>query len=206
MHRSWSACARRSRNSAALPSGFRLIEIHAAHGYLLHSFLAPLSNRRTDEYGGAFENRTRLLVQIARDLRGIVPGDLPLGVRLSCTDWVDGGWTVEDSVRLAGDLRGLGIDFIDCSSGGASPTARVPVGPGYQTAFAAAVRAGAGIPTAAVGMIMDAHQAETILRSGQADLVFLAREMLRDPYWPARAARVLGVSREDWTPVQYGRA
>ena len=199
--RDWRDAAHR-----ALAAGFRLIEIHSAHGYLLHSFLSPLSNRRTDEYGGSFENRTRLLLRVARDLRSIVPGDLPLGVRLSCTDWVDGGWTIDDSVRLAGELRGLGIDFIDCSSGGASPTARVPVGPGYQTAFAAAVRAGADIPTAAVGMITDAHQAETILRSGQADLIFLARELLRDPYWPARAARELGASREGWTPVQYGRA
>ncbi|HVK11093.1 MAG TPA: NADH:flavin oxidoreductase/NADH oxidase [Gemmataceae bacterium] len=196
----------RDAASRALAAGFRVIEIHSAHGYLLHSFLSPLSNHRTDEYGGSFENRTRLLLQIARDLRGVVPGDLPLGVRLSCTDWVDGGWTVDDSVRLAGDLRGLGIDFIDCSSGGAAPAARVPVGPGYQTAFAAAVRAGANIATAAVGMITDAHQAETILRSEQADLIFLARELLRDPYWPARAARELGVAREGWTPVQYGRA
>lgn len=197
----WKAAARR-----ALDAGFRLIEIHAAHGYLLHSFLSPVSNRRTDSYGGSFGNRTRLLVRIGSALRGVLPSDLPLAVRLSCSDWVEGGWTIEDSIRLSGALRGLGVDLIDCSSGGISPSAKIPVGPGYQTAFAAAIRREAGIATAAVGMITEAHQAETIVRSGQADLVFLAREMLRDPYWPARAARSLGASVEGMAPAQYGRA
>jgi 2,4-dienoyl-CoA reductase-like NADH-dependent reductase (Old Yellow Enzyme family) len=190
----------------ALVAGFKLIEIHAAHGYLLHSFLSPLSNRRTDDYGGSFENRTRLLLRVARELREVVPTELPLGVRLSCTDWLDGGWAIEDSVRLAQQLRDLGVDFVDCSSGGVSPVAKIPVGPGYQTGFAVTIRRQAGIKTAAVGMITEPHQAETILRTGQADLVFLAREMLRDPYWPARAARQLGVPASSFTPVQYGRA
>ena len=197
----WRAAARR-----ALDAGFRLIEIHSAHGYLLHSFLSPLSNHRNDEYGGSFENRTRLLLRIARELRDTIPNDLPLLVRLSCTDWLDGGWTIEDSIQLAKKLRELGVDLIDCSSGGAAPTARIPLGPGYQTAFAAAIRRESGIATAAVGMITSPAQAETILRSGQADMVLLAREMLRDPYWPARAASALGAKVEGLTPVQYGRA
>lgn len=198
----WRDAARR-----ALDAGFRLIEIHAAHGYLLHSFVSPVSNRRTDQYGGSFENRVRLLLRIVADLRGLIPDDLPLAVRLSCTDWVEDGWTTDDSVRLATRLRELGVDLIDCSSGGISPTAKIPVGPGYQTAFAAAIRREARIATAAVGMITEPQQAETIVRSGQADLVFLAREMLRDPYWPATAARALGASPERMVPpVQYGRA
>jgi 2,4-dienoyl-CoA reductase-like NADH-dependent reductase (Old Yellow Enzyme family) len=197
----WRAAARR-----AVDAGFRLIEIHSAHGYLLHSFLSPLSNHRNDEYGGSFENRTRLLLRIARELRDTIPNDLPLLVRLSCTDWVDGGWTIENSIQLAKKLRELGVDLIDCSSGGAAPSAKIPLGPGYQTAFAGAIRRESGIATAAVGMITSPAQAETILRSGQADMVFLAREMLRDPYWPARAASALGAKVEGLTPVQYGRA
>jgi 2,4-dienoyl-CoA reductase-like NADH-dependent reductase (Old Yellow Enzyme family) len=196
----WRAATRR-----ALAAGFQLIEIHAAHGYLLHSFLSPLTNQRSDEYGGPFENRIRLLLQIVTDVRALLPAGLPLAVRLSCSDWVEGGWTIDDTVRLAPRLRELGVDLIDCSSGGASPSAQVPVGPGYQTAFAEAVRR-TGMATAAVGMITEPHQAETILRTGQADLVFLAREMLRDPYWPARAARTLGLKPIPFTPVQYGRA
>ncbi len=175
----------------ALDAGFRLIEIHSAHGYLLHSFLSPLSNHRSDEYGGSFENRTRLLLRVAADLRGLIPADLPLLVRLSCTDWVDGGWSIDDSIQLAIKLRELGVDMVDCSSGGAAPNIKIPLGPGYQTAFAAAIRGGSKLATAAVGMITSPQQAETILRTGQADMVFLAREMLRDPYWPARAASVL---------------
>jgi 2,4-dienoyl-CoA reductase-like NADH-dependent reductase (Old Yellow Enzyme family) len=190
----------------ALEAGFKLVEIHAAHGYLLHSFLSPLANHRTDEYGGPFENRVRFLLRVARELRGLLPADTPLAVRLSCTDWIDGGWTIHDSVRVAAQLRELGGDLIDCSSGGASPIAKIPVGPGYQTAFAEAIRRESRIATAAVGMITEPHQAETILRTGQADMVFLAREMLRDPYWPARAARELGVNMEGMAPVQYGRA
>lgn len=190
----------------ALDAGFKLIEIHAAHGYLLHSFLSPLANHRTDEYGGSFENRTRFLLRVARELRVLLPADMPLAVRLSCTDWIDGGWTIQDSVRVATQLRELGVDLIDCSSGGASPVAKIPVGPGYQTAFAEAIRRESHIAAAAVGMITEPHQAETILRTGQADMVFLARAMLRDPYWPARAARELGVVTESMAPVQYGRA
>jgi 2,4-dienoyl-CoA reductase-like NADH-dependent reductase (Old Yellow Enzyme family) len=196
------------RNAAlrALAAGFRVIEIHAAHGYLFHSFLSPLSNRRSDDYGGPFENRARLLLRVARELRSTIPTDVPLFVRLSCTDWVDGGWSIDDSVRLAKLLREVGVDLIDCSSGGAVPAAKIPVGPGYQTAFAEAIRHQANIPTAAVGMITDPHQAETILMTGQADMVFLAREMLRDPYWPGRAAKALGMKTDGLLPVQYGRA
>ena len=190
----------------ALAAGFQMIEIHAAHGYLLHSFLSPLANHRADEYGGSFENRVRFVLRVAKDLRGVLPDRLPLAVRLSCSDWTEGGWAIEDSVRLAALLRDLGVDLIDCSSGGASPTAKIPVGPGYQTAFAEAIRRESRIATAAVGMITSPIQAETIVKSGQADMVFLAREMLRDPYWPARAARELGTSAEKMTPVQYGRA
>ncbi|OWK35586.1 NADH:flavin oxidoreductase/NADH oxidase [Fimbriiglobus ruber] len=190
----------------ALEAGFKLIEIHAAHGYLLHSFLSPISNRRTDEYGGSFENRTRFLLRVVETVRGAMPADLPLAVRLSCSDWTDGGWGIEDTVQLAVRLRELGVDLVDCSSGGAVPTAKIPVGPGYQTAFAEAVRRESKITTAAVGMITDPIQAETILKTGQADMVFLAREMLRDPYWPARAAKELGAKPDGLIPVQYGRA
>lgn len=190
----------------ALAAGFKFIEIHSAHGYLLHSFLSPLANKRTDEYGGSFDNRIRLLLRIVKAVRSALPSELPLGVRLSCVDWVEGGWSVDDTVRLAGRLRESGVDLIDCSSGGAAPHAKIPVGPGYQTAFAEAVRRGAGPAVAAVGMITSPHQAETILRTGQADLIFLAREMLRDPYWPVHAARALGVSPDSFTPSQYARA
>jgi 2,4-dienoyl-CoA reductase-like NADH-dependent reductase (Old Yellow Enzyme family) len=190
----------------ALDAGFRLIEIHSAHGYLFHSFLSPLTNHRTDNFGGSFENRTRFLLCVARELRQEIPNDLPLAVRLSCTDWVEGGWNLEDSVQLAGQLREIGVEFIDCSSGGAAPSARIPLGPGYQVSFSENIRRRAGIKTAAVGMITEPNQAESILRSGQADLIFLAREFLRDPYWPARAARKLGVAASGFTPTQYGRA
>ena len=190
----------------AVDAGFQLIEIHAAHGYLLNSFLSPLTNHRTDPYGGSFENRVRFLLRVTKDLRATIPAGMPLFVRLSCVDWVDGGWTLEDSVRLSIQLKDLGVDLIDCSSGAVSPSAKIPVGPGYQTAFAAAIRAQAKIPTAAVGMITEAHQADTILRTGQADMVFLAREMLRDPYWPSRSAKEIGVKTEGLFPLQYGRA
>ncbi len=197
----WKAAAQR-----AIDAGFRLIEIHSAHGYLFHSFLSPLSNRRTDEYGGSFENRARFLFRVVKLLRGTLPADFPLLVRLSCSDWMPGGWTIDDSVKLAVGLRELGVDLIDCSSGGVSPIAKIPVGPGYQTAFAETIRRESKIATAAVGMITEPHQAETILRSGQADMVFLAREMLRNPYWPVRAAHELGMKTEGMAPVQYGRA
>jgi len=197
----WAKAARR-----ALDAGFRVIEIHAAHGYLLHSFLSPLSNRRTDEYGDSFENRARFIFRVVATLREVLPADFPLLVRLSCSDWLPGGWSITDSILLATRLRELGVDLIDCSSGGISPVAKIPVGPGYQTEFAEAIRRESKIATAAVGMITEPHQAETILRSGQADMVLLAREMLRDPYWPVRAARTLGMKPEGMVPVQYGRA
>jgi 2,4-dienoyl-CoA reductase-like NADH-dependent reductase (Old Yellow Enzyme family) len=190
----------------ALAAGFRFIEIHAAHGYLFHSFLSPLSNHRTDEFGGSFENRAKLLLRVARELRQIIPSDIPLSVRLSCTDWTPGGWAIDDSVRLSSLLRDLGVDLIDCSSGGAVPNATIPTGPSYQTPFADAIRHQSKIATAALGMITEAHQAETILATGQADLVFLAREMLRDPYWPIHAAKSLGVPTDALVPVQYQRA
>ncbi len=190
----------------ALQAGFEWAEIHAAHGYLAHEFLSPLSNTRTDEYGGPFDNRIRFLLETARAVRGVWPERLPLAVRLSCTDWAEGGWTLEDSVALSARLRGEGVDLIDCSSGGSVPHARIPVGPGYQVPFAEAVRHGADIPTAAVGLITDPAQANAIIDQGQADIVLLAREMLRDPFWPLRAARALGQPSAAPLPPQYGRA
>jgi 2,4-dienoyl-CoA reductase-like NADH-dependent reductase (Old Yellow Enzyme family) len=185
-------------------AGFRVIEIHAAHGYLIHEFLSPLSNQRTDQYGGSFENRTRLLREIVTAVRGVWPDSLPLFTRISSTDWIEGGWDVEQSIELARQLKPLGVDFIDCSSGGNAATAPIPIGPGYQTMFAERVRKEAGILTGAVGMITSAIQAEHIVGSGQADAVLMARELLRDPYFPMRAARELG---QDITwPAQYLRA
>ena len=175
----------------ALEAGAKVIEIHAAHGYLLHSFLSPLSNQRTDEYGGSFDNRTRALREVVAAVRTVWPERFPLLVRLSITDWVEGGWDLEQSVMLAPQLQKLGVDLIDCSSGGAVPGAKIPVGPGYQVPFAERIRHEAGILTAAVGMITTAEQADQIIRTGQADLVFLARELLRDPYWPHRTALAL---------------
>jgi 2,4-dienoyl-CoA reductase-like NADH-dependent reductase (Old Yellow Enzyme family) len=187
-----------------LAAGFRVLEIHSAHGYLLHEFLSPLANRRDDEYGGAFENRTLLLREVVSAVRRVWPERHPLFVRISASDWIEGGWTVEDSVALARALGPLGVDLIDCSSGGISPRQNITMGPGYQVPFAAKVRAEAKIPTGAVGMITEPHQAEQILREGEADLVLLAREMLRDPYWPLHAALALGVDIP-W-PDQYLRA
>lgn len=197
--RAFGAAAKRS-----LRAGAKVIEIHAAHGYLLNSFLSPLSNKRTDEYGGSFENRTRFLFEVTEEIRKVWPESYPLFVRISATDWVEGGWKAEDSVALAKKLAGLGVDLIDCSSGGNVPDAKIPVGPGYQVPFAARVRAEAGIMTGAVGMITDPHQADAILQKGEADLVLMAREFLRDPYWPLHAAKELG--RKVNAPVQYGRA
>ncbi len=188
----------------ACEAGFRVLELHAAHGYLLHQFLSPLSNRRTDAYGGTLENRMRVVLEVAAAVREVWPEDLPLLVRLSATDWADGGWDAAQSVVLARALGALGVDLIDVSSGGLVPSAEIPVGPGYQVGFAEQIRREAGIPTAAVGLITGAHQADAIVRSGQADLVFLARQLLRDPYWPLHAARELGVD-VGW-PVQYERA
>lgn len=188
----------------AVTAGFDLIEIHAAHGYLLHSFLSPLSNKRTDAYGGSLENRARLLREVVAAVRATVPDRMPLFVRISATDWVPGGWTPDDSVALARLLKADGVDLIDCSSGANTPDAKIPVGPGYQVPFAARVRREAGIPTGAVGMITEPKQADDIIRTGDADMVLLARAMLRDPYWPVHAARELN-QPYDW-PVQYGRA
>jgi 2,4-dienoyl-CoA reductase-like NADH-dependent reductase (Old Yellow Enzyme family) len=190
----------------SLDAGFTWIEIHAAHGYLLHSFLSPLSNQRRDEYGGSFDNRVRLLMDVTRDVRRVIPDRLPLTVRLSCSDWVDGGWTLDDSVELSRRLKREGVDLIDCSSGGNVPNARIEIGPGYQVPFAEAVRKGAGIATAAVGMITQARQADDILTSGRADVVLLARELLRDPYWTIHAANALGRAGAVAVPKQYARA
>jgi 2,4-dienoyl-CoA reductase-like NADH-dependent reductase (Old Yellow Enzyme family) len=185
-------------------AGGKAIEIHAAHGYLLHEFLSPLSNRRDDEYGGSFGNRLRFVREVVEAVRRVWPDGLPLLVRISATDWVDGGWTVEDSVALARDLKARGVDLIDCSSGGNAAHATIPVGPGYQVPFAEAVRRDAGIATGAVGLITDPHQAEGILQAGQADLIIIARQLLRDPYWPIHAALALGDPPP--VPSQYLRA
>jgi 2,4-dienoyl-CoA reductase-like NADH-dependent reductase (Old Yellow Enzyme family) len=195
----FAAAARR-----ACEAGFRVIEIHAAHGYLIHEFLSPLSNQRTDAYGGLFANRTRILREIVAAVRGSWPERAPLFVRISATDWIDGGWDIEQSVELARQLKELGADLIDCSSGGNAPGAEIPVGPGYQTPFAEQIRREGNILTGAVGMITSPIQAEHILATGQADAVIIARELLRDPYWPLRAARELG-QPTSW-PVQYLKA
>jgi 2,4-dienoyl-CoA reductase-like NADH-dependent reductase (Old Yellow Enzyme family) len=196
------AFARAARR--ALLAGFRVVEIHAAHGYLLHEFMSPLSNERDDDYGRSFENRTRFMREVARAVRAVWPQDLPLFVRISSTDWVEGGWDIAQSVALARELHALGVDLIDCSSGGAVARAQIPLGPGYQVPFAERIRAEAGIATGAVGLITEARQADDIIRAGQADIVLLARELLRDPYWPLRASVELGVDGP-W-PVQYARA
>jgi 2,4-dienoyl-CoA reductase-like NADH-dependent reductase (Old Yellow Enzyme family) len=188
----------------ACQAGFRVIEIHAAHGYLIHEFLSPLSNERSDDYGGSFENRTRLCREIVAAVRSAWPKELPLFVRISATDWIDGGWNIDESVKLAAQLKPMGVDLIDCSSGGNVPHAKIPVGPGYQVTFAERIRREAEIMTGAVGMITSPIQAEHIIRTQQADAVIMAREFLRDPYWPLRAARELQ-QPVAW-PVQYLRA
>lgn len=193
-------------NSArrALAAGFEVVELHMAHGYLLHEFLSPLSNRRADDYGGALENRMRFPLAVTRAVRAVWPAHLPLLVRISATDWVEGGWDLAQSIVLARELKALGVDFIDCSSGGLTADAKIPAAPGFQAPFAAAIRKEAGIATGAVGLITDAQQAEKIVAEGQADAVLLARELLRNPYWPLAAARVLGADMA-W-PNQYLRA
>jgi 2,4-dienoyl-CoA reductase-like NADH-dependent reductase (Old Yellow Enzyme family) len=187
----------------ALAAGFRLVEIHAAHGYLLHQFLSPLSNRREDAYGGSFENRTRLVREVVAAVREAWPEALPLWLRVSATDWAEGGWDVEQSVALAKLVKPLGVDLVDASSGGLVPHVKIPLAPGYQVPFAARIRREADIATGAVGLISTPEQAEAIVAGGEADVVLLARESLRDPYFPRRAARVLGASIE--APVQYQR-
>jgi 2,4-dienoyl-CoA reductase-like NADH-dependent reductase (Old Yellow Enzyme family) len=188
----------------SLRAGFRVLEIHAAHGYLLHEFLSPLCNTRDDEYGGALENRMRLTLRVAHAVRATWPAELPLFVRISATDWADGGWDLEQSIVLSSRLRDLGVDLIDCSSGGAIAHAKIELGPGYQVPFARAIREQAKIATGAVGMITEARQTEAIVSDGAADAVLLARQLLRDPYFPLHAARELGVDVK-W-PDQYQRA
>jgi 2,4-dienoyl-CoA reductase-like NADH-dependent reductase (Old Yellow Enzyme family) len=195
------AAAKRS-----LAAGYQWIELHSAHGYLAHQFLSPLSNRRTDLYGGSFDNRIRFLIETTRAVRAVWPEDLPLTARISCSDWVEGGWTIDESVELSRRLKGEGADLIDCSSGGSSPAAKIPVAPGYQVGFAERIRREAGIATAAVGMITEPAQADEIIRGGRADLVLLARELLRDPNWPLRAASELGIKPPPKPPAQYARA
>jgi len=197
--RAFAEGARRS-----LEAGFELVEIHAAHGYLVHQFLSPLVNTRTDQYGGSFENRTRILREVVESVRKVWPDRLPLWVRISASDWTEGGWTIEDSIALARQLKPLGVDLIDSSSGGIVPAAKIPLGAGYQTPFAERIRKEAGILTGAVGMITSPEQAQHIIGTGQADLVLLAREFLRDPYWPLRAARAL--KQQVVLPKQYERA
>jgi 2,4-dienoyl-CoA reductase-like NADH-dependent reductase (Old Yellow Enzyme family) len=198
------AAAFRDAAARARDAGFELIEIHAAHGYLIHQFLSPLSNSRDDAYGGVFENRIRLCLEVVDAVRGVWPERLPLFVRLSTTDWTDGGWTVDDSIALARVLAPRGVDLIDCSSGGNVAKVVIPVGPGYQVAAAERIRREAGIPTGAVGLITTPQQANDIVAQGRADCVLLARAMLRDPYWPLHAAAELGHGM-DWPP-QYLRA
>ena len=188
----------------ARAAGFDVVELHMAHGYLLHEFLSPLSNRRGDEFGGSLENRARLPLQVAEAVRAVWPDGLPLFARISATDWAEGGWDVEQSVQLSRWLKARGVDLIDCSSGGLVPGARIPVAPGYQVGFAERIRGEAGVATGAVGLITEPEQAEEIVASGRADAVFLARAVLRDPYWPLHAAKRLGAAAP-W-PVQYGRA
>lgn len=195
----FEAAARR-----ALTAGFKVIEIHGAHGYLLHEFLSPLSNRRQDEYGGSLENRMRLLLRVAGSLRGLMPAEFPLFVRISATDWTDGGWDIEQSVALAKRLKGVEVDLVDCSSGGMVPRADIPVAKGYQVPFARRIRNEARIKTGAVGLITEAKQADEIITAGDADLVFLAREYLREPYWALKAQHELGA--EPTWPIQYGYA
>jgi 2,4-dienoyl-CoA reductase-like NADH-dependent reductase (Old Yellow Enzyme family) len=185
-------------------AGFELLEIHAAHGYLIHEFLSPLTNGRTDAYGGSFDNRVRLCIEVVEAVRAVWPERLPLFVRISTTDWTDGGWDISQSVELARRLLDRGVDLIDCSSGGNVPNASIPVGPGYQVPFAAQIKREAKIATCAVGFITTPAQADDIIRRGDADCVMLARELLRDPYWPLRAARELG-HQVPW-PAQYLRA
>jgi 2,4-dienoyl-CoA reductase-like NADH-dependent reductase (Old Yellow Enzyme family) len=188
----------------ALEAGFEIIEAHAAHGYLMHQFLSPLSNHRSDEYGGTLENRMRFPLMVAKGLREVWPAHLPVFVRISATDWVEGGWTLEESVVFCRELKKLGIDFIDVSTGGLASNAKIPLGPGYQVSFANEIRKQVGIPTGAVGLITEAQQAEEILNSEAADAILLARELLREPYWPIKAAIELKEKAE--VPPQYERA
>jgi 2,4-dienoyl-CoA reductase-like NADH-dependent reductase (Old Yellow Enzyme family) len=194
----------RAAAERALAAGFELIELHGAHGYLLHQFLSPLSNQRTDEYGGSFENRTRLVREVILAVREVWPEHLPLWLRISATDWTEGGWDIEQSVQLATQVKSMGVDLIDVSSGGLIPHVKIPVSPGYQVPFAARLRHDAGIATGAVGLITESTHAARIIEEGSADVVLIARESLRDPYFPRRAAQELGVAIT--APEQYQRA
>jgi 2,4-dienoyl-CoA reductase-like NADH-dependent reductase (Old Yellow Enzyme family) len=194
----------RAAAQRALAAGMTIVEVHAAHGYLLHQFLSPLSNTRTDDYGGSFENRARIVREVVRAIREVWPERFPISVRLSATDWTPGGWTPQETVELSRILRGDGADIIDVTTGGNIAGARIPIGPGYQVEFAEQVKRGAEITTATVGLITGPQQADTIIRTRQADIVLLARELLRDPHWPLRAARELRVD-VPWPP-QYERA
>jgi 2,4-dienoyl-CoA reductase-like NADH-dependent reductase (Old Yellow Enzyme family) len=188
----------------ALQAGYKVVEIHAAHGYLIHQFLSPLSNHRTDSYGGSFENRVRLILEIVRAIHSVWPQNLPLFVRISATDWAEGGWDLTEAVRLSALLKAEGVDLIDCSSGGLVNYAQIPLGPGYQVAFAESIKKETGLMTGAVGLITEAHQAEAILEKGQADLIIIGRKVLRDPYFALNAAQILG-DEVEW-PLQYKRA
>src|SRR5664280_508544 len=190
----------------ALAAGCECLELHSAHGYLSHEFLSPLTNHRSDRYGGSFDNRIRFLLETTRAVRAVWPDKLPLAVRISCTDWVPGGWDIEQSIELARRLKAEGVDLIDCSSGGTVPDAKIPVGAGYQVPFAERIRREAGIATAAVGCITEPTHVDEIIRNGRADIVLLAREFLREPYWPAHAARTLGQTDKLPPPPQYARA
>jgi 2,4-dienoyl-CoA reductase-like NADH-dependent reductase (Old Yellow Enzyme family) len=194
-----------SATKRALDAGFEVIEIHAAHGYLFHEFLSPLSNKRTDEYGGSLENRMRFPLEVARKVRETVPENLPVFVRISATDWMENGWDLSQSIEFCKELKKIGIDLIDVSTGGNVPDVKIPVAPNYQVSFAAEIRKQVSIATGAVGMITDAKQAEEILQNGEADVILMAREFLREPYFPFTAAKELGVDL-DYVPKQYGRA
>jgi len=189
----------------ALEAGFQVVEIHMAHGYLLHQFLSPLTNQRQDEYGGTLENRLRLPLQVAKAVREVWPDELPLLVRISATDWTTGGWDLQQSLQLSEHLRGAGVDLIDCSSGGLLPQAEIPVAPGYQVEFAESIKSQVSVSTAAVGLITEPGQAQAIVSSGQADAICLGRQLLREPYWPLRAAHELAVDVEWPLPLQAGR-
>lgn len=195
----FAAAARR-----AVAAGFKIIEIHSAHGYLLHEFLSPVVNHRTDRYGGSLENRMRMTLEVASAIRREIPDSMPLFTRISSTDWVEGGWDIEQSIELARCLKPRGVDLMDCSSGAIAPGIKIPVAPGFQVPFAAAIRERAQMMTGAVGMITEPRQANEIIESGRADLAFLAREMLREPYWAIKAEQAFG-AEEHW-PIQYGYA
>ncbi|MBI3129224.1 MAG: NADH:flavin oxidoreductase/NADH oxidase [Candidatus Tectomicrobia bacterium] len=201
VQKAFGEAARRAKEA-----GFEWLEIHGGHGYLIHSFHSPLSNQRADAYGGSFENRIRFTVETVREVRAAWPDDRPLGIRLSCTDFMEGGWTLPETIELARTLKDEGVDLIDCSGGGGTPKAKIPAGPGYMVEFSREVRRAAGVLTGTVGMITQPWQADQIVRNGEADVVFIAREMLRDPYWPQRAAASLGHKEWAYVPDPYHRA